>query len=88
MKQTSGLADPLEDGVIQRLLLGGETSASVCHADAMANKQTKSATVKITEWRIGQPLDFPQVHSAPLRETVNERVRDQLGSKRQKDKKK
>jgi len=41
-----------------------------------------------TEWRIGQPLDFPQAHSAPLREAVNESMRGQVGSKRQRQKKK
>jgi len=68
-------------------LLGGETSASVCHAECMANKQPKPS-VKTTEWRIGQPLDSPQVHSGPLREAANEPMRDQFGTKRQKHKKK
>jgi hypothetical protein len=53
----------------------------------MAIKQNKP-NVKPTEWRIGQPLDFPQAHSGPLRETVNELMRDQFGTKRQKHKKK
>jgi hypothetical protein len=64
-----------------------ETSASVCHAECMANKQPKPS-VKTTEWRIGQPLDSPQVHSGPLREAVNEPMRGQTGFKRQKHKKK
>jgi hypothetical protein len=54
----------------------------------MANKQAKSSRVKTTEWRIGQPFDSPQAHSGPLRETVNEPMRDQFGTKRQKHKKK
>jgi len=54
----------------------------------MANKQTKLESVKTTEWRIGQPLDSPQAHSSPLRESVNEPGRSQLDSKRQKHKKK
>jgi len=53
----------------------------------MANKQSKPI-FKTTEWRIGQPLDFPQAHSGPLREVVNEPMRDQVGLKRQKHKKK
>src|SRR4029078_7288240 len=65
--------------------LGGETSASVCHAECMANKQPKPS-VKTTEWRICQPLDSPQVHSGPLREAANEPMRDQFGTKRQKHK--
>jgi len=54
----------------------------------MANKQTKLESVKTTEWRIGQPLDSPQAHSSPLRESVNEPGRSQFDSKRQKHKKK
>jgi hypothetical protein len=53
----------------------------------MANKDRKPI-VKPTEWRIGQPLGFPQAHSGPLREAVNEPMRDQVGFKRQKHKKK
>jgi len=53
----------------------------------MANKPNK-LNVKPTEWRIGQPLDFPQAHSGPLREAVNEPMRDQVGLKREKQKKK
>jgi hypothetical protein len=53
----------------------------------LMNKQTKSESVKTTEWRIGQPLDSPQAHSGPLRESVDEPRRGQLGSKRQKKKK-
>ena len=66
---------------------GGETPPQICHADVMANKQTKLESVKTTEWRIGQPLDSPQAHSGPLRESVDEPRRGQLGSKRQKKKK-
>jgi len=68
--------------------MGGETPPQICHADGMTNKQTKPESVKTTEWRIGQPLDSPQAHSGPLRESVNEPRRGQLGSKRQKHKKK
>jgi hypothetical protein len=53
----------------------------------MANKQSKPI-VKPTEWRIGQPLDFPPAHSGLVREAVNEPMRYQVGSKRQKHKKK
>jgi len=67
---------------------GGETPPQICHADVMANKQTKLESVKTTEWRIGQPLDSPQAHSGPLRESVNEPGRSQFDSKRQKHKKK
>ena len=44
--------------------------------------------VKPTEWRIGEPLDSPQVHSGPLREAVDEPMRRQVGLKPQKHKKK
>jgi hypothetical protein len=71
-----------------RLTRGGETPPQICHADVMANKQTKLESVKTTEWRIGQPLDSPQAHSGPLRESVNEPGRSQFDSKRQKHKKK
>jgi hypothetical protein len=67
---------------------GGETPGQICHADVMTNKQTKPESVKTTEWRIGQPLDSPQAHSGPLRESANEPRPNQLGSKRQKHKKK
>jgi hypothetical protein len=53
----------------------------------MVNKQSKPI-VKTTEWRIGQPLDFPQAHSDRLREAVNDSMRSQVGFKRQKQKKK
>jgi hypothetical protein len=88
MTQTSGSAQTTQIDELNSWLLGGAISAAVCHANSMTNKQAKSARVKTTEWRIGQPLDSPQVHSGPLRETVNEPMRDQFGSKRQKHKKK
>jgi hypothetical protein len=66
---------------------GAKEPHNCANADFMANKQSKPI-VKRTEWRIGQPLDFPQAHSGPLREVVNEPMRDQVGLKRQKHKKK
>jgi hypothetical protein len=88
MRQTSGSArtTAIDGDLLQAL--GGAITAAVCHAKSMANKQAKSSRLKTTEWRIGQPLDSPQVHSGPLRETVNQPMRDQFGSKRQKHKKK
>jgi hypothetical protein len=53
----------------------------------MAIKQNKP-NVKPTEWRIGQPLDFPQAHSGPVREAANEPMRDRVSLKRERQKKK
>jgi hypothetical protein len=53
----------------------------------MGKKQSKPI-FKTTEWRIGQPLDFPQAHSGPLREAVNDPMRGHVGFRRQKHKKK
>jgi len=73
--------------IMRSMMQGGERAAYLCHTECMTNKSRKPI-VKSTEWRIGQPLDFPQAHSAPLREAVNEPMRGQVGSKRQRQKKK
>ena len=42
---------------------GGEKLFALCHADRMTKKQTKRTMLRSTDWNVGQPLVFPQLHA-------------------------
>jgi hypothetical protein len=57
----------------------------------MAKKQTKRTMLRSTDWNVGQPLVFPQTHTAIktlAQEAVDEAMSGPFSSKRQKHKKK
>jgi hypothetical protein len=70
---------------------GGATVASLCHNDRMAKKQTKRTMLRSTDWNVGQPLAFPQLHAgikSLARDAVDEAMSGPFSPKRQKHKKK
>jgi hypothetical protein len=57
----------------------------------MTKKQTKRTMLRSTDWNVGQPLAFPQLHAgikSLAREAADEGMSGPFSSRRQKHKKK
>jgi hypothetical protein len=91
MTDNSGSVGFHFDGVCPRQSQGGPTVSSLCHADRMTKKQTKRTMLRSTDWNVGHPLAFPQLHAgikSAARAAVDEAMSGLCSSRRQKHKKK